>query len=282
MELLSDVKCFGGRQKRYKHHSIFNKCDMHFSIFLPAEADVKRVPVLYWLSGLTCTDENFVIKSGAQRFASQHGIALVAPDTSPRGSNVPTDPKGATDLGLGAGFYISATQKPWSMHYHMYEYVVNELPSLIKSNFPVDLIKQSIFGHSMGGHGALMIALRNPKLYSSVSAFAPICSPMNSSWGQKAFSHYLGDNQDEWKKYDTCHLVTQATDKKFELLIDQGLSDAFLLEQLKPGLLKETCTKHNYPIRLRFQGGYDHSYHFIASFIGEHVAFHANHLKGLV
>ena len=282
MDLISDIKCFGGRQKRYKHHSIFTKCDMHFSIFLPSEAEISRVPVLYWLPGQACTDEDFIQKSGAQRFAAQHGIAIVATDTSPRGSNVPDAPTDDRNLGLGAGFYLTATQAPWSMHYHMYEYVFNELPALIRSNFRIDMVRQSIFGHAMGGHGAMTIALKNPKSYCSVSAFAPICSPIDSTWGQKALKNYLGDNMAEWEKYDTCKLIEKASDKKFELLIDQGLADGYLLEQLKPGLLKEVCTKNGYPLRLRFQGGYDHSYHFISTFIGEHIAFHANHLKGLV
>lgn len=277
MEKISDVKSFGGRQIRCRHHSIFNNCEMQFSVYLPPQATEKRVPVLYWLSGLASTDEDFANNSGAQRFASQHGIALVAPDTSPRGEGVPDDEDGASDFGLGAGFYVKATEKPWSKHYNMYEYVVTELPALINAHFNVDVVKRSISGIEMGGHGALTIALNNPEKYMSVSAFSPICTPINCAWGQKAFSQYIGLNVEQWVQYDTCALIP-VVKPKFELLIDQGLSDVHLLEQLKPGLLKEVCSKHNYPLQLRLREGYDNSYHFVASFIDEHIAYHARHL----
>lgn len=284
MEILSEVKCFGGKQLRFKHQSQVNQCEMVASIYLPPHifdqsAKKNPVPVLYWLSGLTCTDENFVTKAGAQRYAAEQGIAIVAPDTSPRGDEVPKDPDNAWDFGAGAGFYISATQQPWAKHYHMYEYVLDELPELISQNFPVDNARQSISGHSMGGHGALTIALKNPDRYCSVSAFAPIVSPLNCAWGEKALSHYVGPNKGNWKQYDTCELVKKATNKKFELLIDQGTADNFLVEQLKPALLEAVCKEQGYPLKLRMRAGYDHSYYFISSFIGDHIAFHAKHLS---
>jgi len=279
IEIITEAKIFSGRQIQFKHASAVNHCEMVCSIFLPPQAEKKKVPVLYWLSGLTCTDENFVTKAGAQRYAAEHGVAIVAPDTSPRGENVPADPDQSWDFGLGAGFYVSATQAPWAEHYHMYEYVVEELPKLVNENFSVDGEKQSIFGHSMGGHGALTIALKNPEKYQSVSAFAPICSPLNCPWGEKALSHYVGENRDDWKQYDSCELVKSAESKKFSLLVDQGLADSFLEEQLKPELLEQACEEVDYPLQMRRQEGYDHSYYFIASFIGEHIAFHAKYLK---
>ncbi len=279
MEQLSDVKIFGGRQIQFKHRSTVNHCDMQCSIYLPPAAESGKVPVLYWLSGLTCTDENFVTKAGAQRYAAEHGVAVVAPDTSPRGEDVPDDADGGWDFGLGAGFYVSATEAPWSEHYHMYEYVVDELPALINEHFPVDGERQSIFGHSMGGHGALTIALKNPQRYHSVSAFAPICSPLNCPWGEKALGNYIGSDKQAWEQYDSCSLVRAAEDKKFELLVDQGVADSFLAEQLKPELLTQACSDNDYPLTLRMQDGYDHSYYFIATFIGEHIAFHAKQLQ---
>lgn len=277
MERVGSNKCFGGWQQRYRHRSLVLDCDMVISIYLPPQAEQGRVPVLYWLSGLTCTDENFVTKAGAQQFAAQHGIAIVAPDTSPRGEGVPDDPDGAWDFGLGAGFYVNATQEPWSHHYRMYDYVANELPSLVEANFPVDAQRVAISGHSMGGHGALTIALKNPDRFKGVSAFAPICSPLNCPWGEKALSRYLGADRESWKQYDTCELVAVARER-LPVLVDQGDKDDFLVEQLKPELLEAVAREVGYPMTIRMQPGYDHSYFFIASFIGEHLAFHARHL----
>lgn len=278
MEQVSEHKSFGGRQLRYRHTSDTLSCDMHFSVYLPPAAETGKVPVLYWLSGLTCTDENFVTKAGAAQYAAQHGIAIVAPDTSPRGDGVPDDAEAAYDFGLGAGFYVNATQAPWAEHYQMYDYVTQELPSLIASNFPVEAARAGISGHSMGGHGALTIALKNPTLFRSVSAFSPICSPLNCPWGEKALGGYLGPDRESWAAYDACALIRNAKNP-LPLLIDQGDADNFLEEQLKPQLLQEAAEAAAYPISLRMQPGYDHSYFFIASFIGEHIAFHAEHLS---
>ena len=276
---ISENKCFGGRQLRYSHFSQTCHCDMTFAIFLPPQAEMGQVPVLYWLSGLTCTDENFITKAGAQKYATEHGIAIVAPDTSPRGKNVPDDAEGAYDFGLGAGFYVNATQSPWSKHYQMYDYVVQELPELVNGNFPVDPERRSIFGHSMGGHGALTIALRNPGRFRSVSAFAPIVAPMQVPWGQKALEGYLGANRDAWKAHDACELIATA-EEKLPLLVDQGDADQFLKEQLKPELLKTACEEHGHPLTLRIQPGYDHSYFFMVSFMEEHFAHHGAALAG--
>ncbi len=285
MEQLSDNKSFGGRQLRFKHPSATLGCDMTFSIYLPPQAcsakgcaDVgNKIPLLYWLSGLTCSDENFVIKAGAQRYAAEHGIAIVCPDTSPRGDGVPDDAEGAYDFGLGAGFYVNATEAPWAQHYQMYDYVVQELPALINSNFPVNPARAGIFGHSMGGHGALTIALKNPTQYKSVSAFSPICSPMNCPWGEKALGNYIGNNRDDWRQYDATELLRSAS-HKLSMLVDQGGADNFLKEQLKTELLLQASIEADYPANIRLQAGYDHSYFFIASFIGEHIEFHAQYL----
>lgn len=266
-------RCFGGQQLRYRHTSKVLNCDMHFSIFLPSAAETAKVPLLYWLSGLTCSDENFVQKAGAQQFAEKYGIAIVAPDTSPRGDDVADDPDGAYDFGLGAGFYVDATQTPWSAHYQMYSYITEELPALINSNFPVNADKCGIFGHSMGGHGALTIALKNPDKYRSASAFAPISSPTNCPWGEKALGNYLGDDPQAWKDYDSCELIL-AVEKQLPIRIDQGTADNFLEEQLKPELLKSAAEQVDYPLELNMREGYDHSYFFIASFIEEHIRFH--------
>jgi S-formylglutathione hydrolase len=233
--------------------------------------------VLYWLSGLTCTDENFVTKAGAQHYASQHGIAIVAPDTSPRGEGVPDDPEGAYDFGLGAGFYVNATEEPWSEHYRMYDYIVEELPVLVAGNFPIDTSGVGISGHSMGGHGALTIALKNPGKYRSVSAFSPICSPMNCPWGEKALGNYIGSDRELWRQYDTTELVRSASER-LPVLVDQGGADDFLGEQLKTQLLEKAAQEADYPMTIHMQDGYDHSYFFISTFIGEHLAFHASHL----
>ncbi len=271
-------QCFGGKQLRFEHASSTLNCTMNFSIFLPPQAEHAKVPVLYYLSGLTCTDENVVQKAGTQRYAAEHGIAIVAPDTSPRGEGVPDDADASWDFGLGAGFYCDATEEPWKKHYQMYSYIVNELPTLININFSVDGNRQSITGHSMGGHGALTIAFKNPGKFKSVSAFAPICSPLNCPWGEKALSNYIGNNRDVWKNYDSCELIKTATEK-LPVLIDQGGADNFLAEQLKPELLQAASIAANYPITQRLQAGYDHSYFFIASFIADHIAFHAAYLK---
>ena len=273
MESIACSKMFGGEQRRYKHKSETLSCDMHFSIYLPPQVSEGRVPVLYWLSGLTGTDENFVIKAGAQRVASQLGLAIVMGDTSPRGEDVPDDPEQAYDFGLGAGFYLNATQAPWNKHYKMYDYVTQELPALINDNFPVDPSRQSIFGHSMGGHGALSIALKNPDKYKSVSAFAPIVSPINCPWGCKAFKSYLGEDVSTWQEYDTAALIAKAT-THLPMLVDQGTADEFLDNQLKPELLLEAAEKAGYPLQFIEREGYDHSYFFIASFIEDHLRFH--------
>lgn len=277
MEKIGENICFGGRQLRYCHASDVLGCEMNFSIYLPPQAEQGKVPVLYWLSGLTCTDENFVTKAGAQRYAAEHGIAIVAPDTSPRGEGVPDDPEAAWDFGLGAGFYVNATQSPWSQHYRMYDYVVTELPALLKAQFPVDEARMAISGHSMGGHGALTIALKNPGRFKSVSAFSPICSPLRCPWGEKALGMYLGDDRATWAEHDSCALMAHV-EEKLPALVDQGDADNFLQEQLKTELLQEVANSVGYPLELRMQPGYDHSYFFIASFIGEHIAFHASHL----
>lgn len=277
MEKLSENRCFGGRQLRYSHPSETLSCDMTFSIFLPPQAEEGKVPVLYWLSGLTCTDENFVTKAGAQRYAAEHGIAVVAADTSPRGEGVPDDPDGAYDFGLGAGFYVNATQQPWAKQYRMYDYIACELPALVAAEFPVDGDRVAISGHSMGGHGALTIALKNPGRYKSVSAFSPICSPLNCPWGEKALGNYLGDDRESWQQYDSCVLVSQAQEH-LPVRVDQGGADDFLEEQLKTELLQQACESADYPMTINMQPGYDHSYYFIASFIGDHIAFHAANL----
>ena len=282
LTLLSEVKCFGGWLKRYSHPSDTCHCDMTFSVYLPPQAEQQPVPVLYWLSGLTCTDENFMMKSGAQRYAAEHGIAIIAPDTSPRGDGVPDDAEGAWDFGLGAGFYINATQAPWSTHYQMYDYITKELPNLVAAGFPVDASRQAISGHSMGGHGALSIALKNPGKFTSVSAFSPITNPINCPWGVKAFSQYLGDDKASWVQHDSCELIKAYPDdqvSKLNVLVDQGLGDNFLEEQLKPEALQQACDDKGVKADLRLHADYDHSYYFIGSFIGEHIAFHAQYLK---
>lgn len=279
MKQISENRCFGGSQLRFQHASSSLNCDIAFSVFLPDVAKAKPVPLLYWLSGLTCNDENFVTKAGAQRYANEHGIAIIAPDTSPRGDGVPDDANGAYDFGLGAGFYVNATQAPWQQHYQMYDYITEELPALLqRSDLPIDHQRVAISGHSMGGHGALTIALKNPQKYRSVSAFAPISSPMQCPWGEKALASYLGDNQENWKAYDATELMIKAT-QPLPCLVDQGADDDFLSEQLKPALLQAAAKQSNYPAEIRIQEGYNHSYFFIASFIGEHIAFHAKYLS---
>lgn len=286
LEQIGSNQSFGGRQLRYRHRSTTLNCDMTFSIYLPPQAKRGPVPVLYWLSGLTCTDENFVTKAGAQQYAAAHGIAIVCPDTSPRGEDIPDDLEGAYDFGLGAGFYVNATESPWAKHYKMYDYVVDELPALINDQFPINGSKMSVSGHSMGGHGALTIALKNPERYSSVSAFSPICAPIQCPWGQKALGQYIGgnatDNNEQWAEYDTVELVkmsSKSTKGSLPVLIDQGEADNFLAEQLNTQLLIDTAAVAAFPMRIRLQPEYDHSYFFIASFIEEHLSFHAENLR---
>ncbi len=284
LQLLSSHRCFQGWQKRYRHRSQSLGCEMNFSIYLPPHVHASpegaiRVPVVYWLSGLTCTDENFTIKAGAQRIAAELGIVLVVPDTSPRGEEV-ADAQDAYDLGWGAGFYVNATQEPWRRHYCMYDYIVDELPALVEQHFPVDE-RRSISGHSMGGHGALMIALRNPRRYRSVSAFSPIVNPTTAPWGQKAFSHYLGEDRKTWWNYDSTLLVEAARPADhLPMLIDQGDADEFLSEQLKLEIFIAACRSADYPAEINMREGYDHSYFFISTFIEDHLRFHAKALFG--
>ncbi len=275
MERIEHRACFGGWQDVYRHRSDVLGCDMTVGVYLPPQAEQGPCPVLYWLSGLTCTEQNFIAKAGAQRYAAEHGIILVAPDTSPRGDGV-ADAEGY-DLGQGAGFYVNATREPWSKHYRMYDYIVEELPALVEANLPVAGAR-AISGHSMGGHGALTIALRNPGRYRSVSAFSPIVAPSQTPWGEKAFAAYLGDDREAWKAHDAVELVKSAKEK-LPLLVDQGEADEFLDSQLRPHLLREACEAAGHPLTLRMRPGYDHSYYFIASFIGEHIAWHAAALK---
>lgn len=275
---LSSNKSFGGWHKQYSHRSKVLDCEMRFAIYLPPQAAVgEKVPVLYWLSGLTCTDENFMQKAGAHRVAAELGMAIVAPDTSPRGEQVADAPDQAYDLGLGAGFYVNATQSPWDRNYQMYDYVLNELPGLVEAQFPVSQ-HRAISGHSMGGHGALVIALRNSQRYSSVSAFSPICNPVRYPWGQKAFNAYLGKDQAVWRQYDASILMSIATEK-IPALVDQGLEDDFLHSELKPETLAAAAKHSEYPLTLREHEGYDHSYYFIASFIEDHLRFHNRFLN---
>ena len=277
MKTISENACFGGTQGVYSHNSDACGCDMTFGLFLPAEAQDGPVPVLWYLSGLTCTHENAMTKAGAQLWAAEHGIAVVFPDTSPRGEDVADDD--AYDLGKGAGFYVNATQEPWAKHYQMWDYLAEELPGLIGENFALDMERQGITGHSMGGHGALTIGLRNPDRFRSISAFSPIVSPLNCPWGDKALGGYLGDDRSDWREYDACALIEDGA-RHANLLVDQGTADNFLEEQLKTGLLVDACKSADMPADIRMQGGYDHSYYFISSFMAEHVGWHARHLQG--
>ncbi|EEC8669296.1 TPA: S-formylglutathione hydrolase [Escherichia coli] len=276
MEMLEEHRCFEGWQQRWRHDSSTLNCPMTFSIFLPPPRDHTPPPVLYWLSGLTCNDENFTTKAGAQRVAAELGIVLVMPDTSPRGEKVANDD--GYDLGQGAGFYLNATQLPWATHYRMYDYLRDELPALVQSQFNVS-DRCAISGHSMGGHGALIMALKNPGKYTSVSAFAPIVNPCSVPWGIKAFSSYLGEDKNAWLEWDSCALMyaSNAQDA-IPTLIDQGDNDQFLADQLQPAVLAEAARQKAWPMTLRIQPGYDHSYYFIASFIEDHLRFHAQYL----
>ncbi len=280
IETLSETNCFGGRIGFYRHASGANRCDMRFSVFVPPQAERRKVPVLTFLSGLTCTEENFMVKSGAQRVAAELGLMLVSPDTSPRGDGVPDDPDGDYDMGLAAGFYLNATQEPWSQHYHMYDYITKELPPIIFDNFPGDANRHGLTGHSMGGHGALTIGLRNPVMFRSLSAFAPICTTLHSPWGQKALGYYLGDDRSTWHDYDACEVARSSghVTQYDKILVDQGADDPYLAEQLKPELLDAACRESGLPLELRMHEGYDHGYYFISTFIEEHLNFHADRL----
>ena len=267
--------CFGGWQDVYRHRSETLACDMTVGVYFPPQAAQGPCPVLYWLSGLTCTEQNFITKAGAQRYAAAHGIILVAPDTSPRGDDVADAPE-RYDLGKGAGFYVDATQAPWSRHYRRHEYVVRELPAWMESHPAAREGVRAIAGHSMGGHGALVAALRHPGRYRSVSAFSPIVAPSRVPWGEQAFGAYLGADRAAWAQWDACELVAAAAaGERLPLLVDQGGADEFLATQLRPELLREACAAAGHPLTLRLQPGYDHSYYFISSFIGEHIAWHA-------
>ena len=275
MQRIERHACFGGWQEVWRHQSDTLGCAMNLGVYLPPQAAETACPVLYWLSGLTCTEQNFITKAGAQRYAAEHGLILVAPDTSPRGDGVP-DGEGY-DLGLGAGFYVNATQAPWATHYRMHDYVVHELPALVQAHFPANAAR-AISGHSMGGHGALVLALRNPGRYRSVSAFAPIVAPSQVPWGRKAFTAYLGADESAWRAWDACALVANAAER-LPLRVDQGEADDFLQEQLQPWRLQEACSAVGHPLQLALHAGCDHSYYFIASLIGAHIAWHAESLR---
>jgi S-formylglutathione hydrolase len=274
MERIEQHASFGGRQEVWKHRSEVLGCEMRVGVFLPPQSTTGPCPVVYWLSGLTCTEQNFITKAGAQRFASEHGLIVVAPDTSPRGTGVPDDP--AYDLGQGAGFYVNATKAPWSQHFRMDDYVVHELPAWVEKHFAAS-DRRGLFGHSMGGHGALALALRNPGRYQSVSAFSPIVAPTQVPWGQKAFAAYLGDDPAAWQAYDTVALIAKASER-LPLLVHQGDSDEFMATQLRPDLLEAACRTAGHPLKLVRAPGHDHSYYFIASFMEEHLLHHARAL----
>ncbi|MBD1850035.1 S-formylglutathione hydrolase [Leptolyngbya sp. FACHB-711] len=276
-QLLNQARCFGGTIEFYQHRSQSCNSEMRFSIYRPPQAAANPVPVLYFLSGLTCTEENFMVKAGAQQFAAKHGLMLVAPDTSPRNCGILGE-EDDWDFGTGAGFYVDATQEPWKPHYRMYSYVTQELPALLAAHFPIQPDRQGIFGHSMGGHGALLCAFKNPDRYRSVSAFAPIAAPVQCPWGQKAFRHYLGEETESWKAYDASELILTAPWRR-PILIDQGTADSFLEKQLMPDRLEQACAQVGQPLTLRMQDGYDHSYYFIASFIEDHIHHHATALQ---
>jgi S-formylglutathione hydrolase len=277
LTIISEHKSFEGKLGFYSHNSSSCNGEMRFAVYQPPQATQQPVPVLYFLSGLTSTEENFMVKAGALQYAAKYGVMLVAPDTSPRNTGIPGEDD-EWDFGTGAGFYVDATVEPWSSHYRMYSYVVRELPTAIAANFSVNLDKQSIFGHSMGGHGALVCALRNPEQYKSVSAFAPIAAPMRCPWGQKVFNGYLGNDRETWRDYDASELVKRYPYHS-PILIDQGTSDKYLEEQLLPGVFEQACAEVDRPLTLRYQEGYDHGYYFIATFIEDHIRHHALVLK---
>jgi S-formylglutathione hydrolase len=278
LELLSEHACFGGVQRFFRHESSAIGLPMRFSVFIPPHADGQRLPALFYLAGLTCNEETFMTKAGAQRFAAEEGVILIAPDTSPRGANVPGEAE-AWDFGVGAGFYLDATQEPWARHYRMESYL-HELRALVLDQSPVDGSRIGIFGHSMGGHGALTLALRRPDLFRTVSAFAPIAAPMRCPWGKKAFTGYLGDDESTWAEHDASALMARSrTPFPGGILIDQGLADKFLAEQLYPEAFEEACAQAQQPLTLRRHEGYDHGYYFIATFVADHVRWHAQQLK---
>ncbi|HSW14997.1 MAG TPA: S-formylglutathione hydrolase [Solimonas sp.] len=276
METLSEHGCFGGKQGFYRHHSTSIGLPMRFSVYQPPQARQGRVPVLFYLAGLTCTEETFMIKAGAQRVAAELGLMLVSCDTSPRNTGIAGE-SDDWEFGSGAGFYLNATAAPWSAHFRMYDYVLDELHATVTENFPADSARTGIFGHSMGGHGALVLALRNPGVYRSVSAFAPICAPSQCPWGEKAFSRYLGEDREAWKAHDASALMSAAGGPLFpEILVDQGLADKFLHQgQLLPERFEEACRASGQTLRLRRHEAYDHGYYFISSFIEDHLRFHA-------
>jgi len=278
VETVSESRMFGGTQGVYRHPSKSTGCDMELAVYTPPGASAGRVPVLVYLSGLTCTWENVTVKAGAQRIAAREGLLFVAPDTSPRGTDFPGEHEDY-DFGSGAGFYVDATEEPWRRAYRMYSYITEELPALVAEHFPADIGRQGIFGHSMGGHGALVAALRNPERYRSVSAFAPITAPSRCPWGEKAFTGYLGSDREAWRRYDATELVAESGFRG-SVLVDQGTADPYLEEQLQPQRLREACESAGVDLELRLQDGYDHSYYFIATFMEDHVVHHARALKG--
>jgi S-formylglutathione hydrolase len=277
LETLSETRCFGGKMGFYRHSSSANDCDMQFSVFVPPQAADSAVPVVTFLSGLTCTEANFMVKSGAQRIAVDLGIMLVSPDTSPRGEGVPDDPDDEYDFGLGAGFYLNATAEPWSRHYNMYDYVMNELQPAVFNNFPGDASRHGLTGHSMGGHGALTIGLKHPDVFKSLSAFAPICTTLHSLWGQKALRYFLGSEKSAWHEYDACEVARNVAGgaRRPTILVDQGADDAYLAEQLKPDLFVAACAESGLSLELRMHDGYDHGYYFISTFVEDHLRHHA-------
>jgi S-formylglutathione hydrolase len=280
IETISEHRAFGGTVGFYRHRSAVNDCDMRFAVYQPPAAAAGRVPMLTYLAGLTCTEETFMIKGGAQRVAAELGTMLVAPDTSPRGDGVPDDPEGAYDFGLGAGFYLNATEAPWRANYRMYDYVTKELQEVIAANFPGDTDRQGITGHSMGGHGALSIGLKNPGIYRSISAFAPISNPSNCPWGRKALGNYLGDDRSAWRAYDTTEIIADLADiPANRILVDQGRADQFLEQELNIDRLESVCREKGVDLELRRHDGYDHGYYFIATFIEDHLRHHADNLR---
>ncbi len=274
MKLVEEHRSFGGRQEVWEHGSSVLNCTMKVGVFLPSKSKSEKCPVLYWLSGLTCTEQNFITKAGAQQWAEKHGIIVVAPDTSPRGEGVANDD--AYDMGQGAGFYINATQDPWAKHYQMFDYITEELPNLIEEHFPATSVR-GIFGHSMGGHGALICYLKKENFYKSVSAFAPIVAPTQVPWGTKVFTNYLGNNTEDWNEWDSTILLSRSA-QKHEILIDQGTSDEFL-PQLQPHVLAEEGSKSGHKVTVNMREGYDHSYYFISTFLESHFEYHAQRLK---
>ncbi len=277
LTIKSEQKSFAGVQGVYSHQAVSTQCEMEFSVYVPEHASSKKLPVLYYLSGLTCTQDNVTTKGGFQKCASEYGIIIVCPDTSPRGTDYPTEHDNY-DFGSGAGFYLNATESPWSATYNMYDYIVDELPQVISSNFSADTSRAGIFGHSMGGHGALTIGLKNPDKYQSISAFSPIVAPMQCPWGQKAFSGYLGKNSDNWKQYDATQLILSGCKSSNQILIDQGTADNFLTDQLMPDVFAKACEANGQPLELRMQQGYDHSYYLMSTFMQDHVRFHSKNI----